>query len=30
VCQLSVFAGQGQQRSLVAVGQQTLICLPGR
>ncbi len=30
VCQLSVFAVQGQQRNLVAVGQQTLICLPGR
>lgn len=30
VCNLEVFAEQGQQRSLVAVGQQTLICLPGQ
>jgi uncharacterized protein (TIGR00369 family) len=30
VCQLEVFAVQGPQRSLVAVGQQTLICVPDR
>jgi acyl-coenzyme A thioesterase PaaI-like protein len=29
VCHLEVFAAQGRQRSLVAVGQLTLICLPG-
>lgn len=29
VCRLEVFAVQGSQRTLVAVGQQTLICLPG-
>ena len=30
VCQLEVFAVQGVTRSLVAVGQQTLICVPER
>ena len=30
VCQLQVFAVQGGTRSLVAVGQQTLICVPKR
>jgi uncharacterized protein (TIGR00369 family) len=30
VCQLEVFAVQGPQRSLVAAGQQTLICVPAR
>lgn len=30
VCQLEVFGVQGTQRSLVAAGQQTLICLHGR
>ena len=30
VCQLEVFAVQGPQRSLVAAGQQTLICVPER
>jgi uncharacterized protein (TIGR00369 family) len=30
VCQLEVFAVQGVSRSLVAVGQQTLICVPER
>ena len=30
VCQLEVFAVQGVTRSLVAVGQQTLICVPKR
>jgi uncharacterized protein (TIGR00369 family) len=30
VCQLEVFAVQGVKRSLVAVGQQTLICVPER
>jgi uncharacterized protein (TIGR00369 family) len=29
VCQLEVFAEQGQERVAVAVGQQTLICLNG-
>jgi uncharacterized protein (TIGR00369 family) len=29
VCQLEVFASQGPKRSLVAAGQQTLICVPG-
>jgi len=28
ICRLEVFAGHGEQRSLVAVGQQTLICRP--
>jgi uncharacterized protein (TIGR00369 family) len=28
VCQLEVFAVQGSKRSLVAAGQQTLICVP--
>ena len=28
VCQVEVFAVQGPKRSLVAVGQQTLICVP--
>ena len=28
VCQVEVFAFQGPQRSLVAAGQQTLICVP--
>jgi uncharacterized protein (TIGR00369 family) len=28
VCQLEVFAFQGPKRSLVAAGQQTLICMP--
>ena len=28
VCRLEVFAEHGEQRSLVAVGQQTLICRP--
>jgi uncharacterized protein (TIGR00369 family) len=28
VCQLEVFAFQGPKRSLVAAGQQTLICVP--
>jgi hypothetical protein len=27
VCQLEVFAVQGSERSLVAAGQQTLICV---
>ncbi|MCO6011636.1 PaaI family thioesterase [Actinoallomurus purpureus] len=30
VCQLEVFGVQGGQRTLVATGQQTLICLNGR
>ena len=30
VCRLEVFAFQGPKRSLVAAGQQTLICLPER
>jgi uncharacterized protein (TIGR00369 family) len=30
VCQLEVFAVKGPHRSLVAAGQQTLICVPGR
>ena len=30
VCQLEVFSVQGPRRSLVAAGQQTLICVPGR
>jgi len=30
VCRLDVFAAQGTHRSLVAAGQQTLICVPGR
>jgi uncharacterized protein (TIGR00369 family) len=30
VCQLEVFAVEGSRRSLVAVGQQTLICLPAQ
>jgi uncharacterized protein (TIGR00369 family) len=30
VCQLEVFAVQGAQRSLVAAGQQTLICIEAR
>ena len=30
VCQLEVFAVQGPQQSLVAAGQQTLICVPDR
>ena len=30
VCQLEVFAVKGPNRSLVAAGQQTLICVPGR
>jgi uncharacterized protein (TIGR00369 family) len=30
VCRLEVFAVRGTQRSLVATGQQTLICVPGR
>ena len=30
VCQLEVFAVDGAERSLVAVGQQTLIRLPGK
>jgi acyl-coenzyme A thioesterase PaaI-like protein len=30
VCQLEVFAVQGVTRSLVAAGQQTLICVPER
>jgi uncharacterized protein (TIGR00369 family) len=30
VCQLEVFAVQGSERTLVAAGQQTLICLTGR
>ena len=29
VCQLEVFASQGPKRSLVAAGQQTLMCVPG-
>ena len=29
VCQLEVFSVQGPRRSLVAAGQQTLICVPG-
>lgn len=29
VCQLEVFAVQGDERKLVAAGQQTLICVPG-
>lgn len=29
VCQLAVFAVQGPTRSLVAAGQQTLMCRPG-
>jgi hypothetical protein len=28
VCQLEVFSFQGPKRSLVAAGQQTLICVP--
>lgn len=28
VCQVEVFAFQGSKRSLVAAGQQTLICVP--
>jgi len=30
VCRLDVFAAQGTHRSLVAAGQQTLICVSGR
>ncbi|MFI9407090.1 PaaI family thioesterase [Nocardia sp. NPDC052316] len=30
VCQLEVFAVRGDERSLIATGQQTLICLPAR
>jgi acyl-coenzyme A thioesterase PaaI-like protein len=30
VCQLEVFGVQDSQRSLVAAGQQTLICVNGR
>jgi acyl-coenzyme A thioesterase PaaI-like protein len=30
VCRLEVFTVQGTQLSLVAAGQQTLICVPGR
>ncbi len=30
VCHLEVFCVTGQQQTLVAVGQQTLICLPGQ
>lgn len=30
ICQLAVYGIQGQQRTLIAVGQQTLICLPDR
>jgi uncharacterized protein (TIGR00369 family) len=30
ICQLEVFAVRNQHRSLIAIGQQTLICLAGR
>ncbi len=30
ICQLEVFAVRGHERTLVAVGQQTLICIPAK
>ncbi|GAB2641348.1 PaaI family thioesterase [Nocardia goodfellowii] len=30
ICKLEVFAVQGEQRSLIATGQQTLICMNGK
>jgi len=28
ICQLEVYANRNQQRTMIAVGQQTLICIP--